>query len=42
MKVEKLNVWGGLQGFHCAYLVVVEIQNLRKIALGVQVEPCIP
>ena len=28
LKVEKLNVWGRLQGFHRAYLVVVEIQHL--------------
>ena len=28
LKVEKLNVWGRLQGFHRPYLVVVEIQNL--------------
>ena len=30
LKVEKLNVWGRLQGFHRSYLVVVEIQNLWR------------
>ena len=37
MEVEELNVWGRLQCFHRPYLVVVEIQHLKKPPLEVLV-----
>ena len=37
MEVEELNVWGRLQRFHRPYLVVVEIQHLKKPPLQVLV-----
>ena len=30
LEVEQLNVWSRFQGFHGAYLVVVEVQHLER------------